>query len=174
MNGCSGMTSRVKINYFDLSDESSLDIYHVASMILDLVEGNYQTTSEYLKSRINHSLVLLGIKEKIKSTRHAEYPNLIDDLINGKLTLNTEALSLFRGVMEWDPKYPDLAANFKTLDDLKVNINATKQFLSKINYQFLINYFKFLDESIIEKSIPFSELIKLGLPNPAPFDDGEY
>jgi hypothetical protein len=174
MIGCSGVNTRTDINYFSSTPDSKIDIYSLTSTILDLIEGKYETTYDYMRDRIIYSIESLGLDQKIQNTRHIEYPSLISDLLDGDIQLVTMPLPLFKGVFEFDPKYADLNAHYLTGNKLKGEITKVNLLLSSINFEFLINYFQSVDPNIADKSITLSDLMNLGLPNPAPIDDGDF
>lgn len=174
MIGCSGVKNRTEINYFSSNLNSRIDIYSLTSTILDLVEGEYETTFDYLKKRIIYSLKALGLDQKIQNASHAEYPNLISDLLNSNIRLVTTPLPIFKDVFEFDPNCADLNAHYLTVNKLKKEITKVNLLLSSINFEFLINYFQSVDPNILEKSILLSDLINLGLINPAPIDHGDF
>jgi hypothetical protein len=174
MIGCSGMYPRIDINYFSSTPDSKIDIYSLTSTILDLIEGKYETTYDYMKDRIIYSIKSLDLEQKIQNTRHIEYPSLISDLIDGNIQLVTTPLPLFKGVLEFDSELADLNAHYLTENKLKTEISKVNSLLSSINFEFLINYFQSVDPNIADKSITLSDLMNLGLPNPAPVDDGDF
>ena len=174
MIGRSGVSPRSDINYFSSTPDSKIDIYSLTSTILDLIEGNYETTYDYLRDRIIYSIKALGLDQKIQSAPHIEYPNLISDLLDGNIQFVAIPLQLFKGVLEFDPKYADLNAHHLTVNKLNKEVTKVNLLLSSINFEFLINYFQSVDPNIAGKSITLSDLMNLGLPNPAPIDDGDF
>ena len=174
MIGCSGMYPRIDINYFSSTPDSKIDIYSLTSTILDFIEGKYETTYDYMKDRILYSIKSLGLDQKIQSAPHIKYPNLISDLLDENIQFVAIPLQLFKGVLEFDPKYADLNAHYLTVNKLKKEVTKVNLLLSSINFEFLINYFQSVDPNIAGKSITLSDLMNLGLPNPAPLDDGDF
>lgn len=164
---------RILQTYSDENPESILDISCLINSILDLIEFKSGLEDDYLKTRIKLMLECFGLQDKINLHSHIER-TLLDDLIERRTQLEIKGLSRLQGILEVDLGIADVAAAYKTLTQESARAEAISAELSELNYSFLLNYFKELDNGIEQASCKLSDLTSRGLATQPIWDQEEW
>jgi hypothetical protein len=150
-------------NYFDETPDTIISINDLINTCLDIIEAKTEIDAGYLKKRVSLAFELLGIKELIELKSHNN-KSFLQDLLDGRISLETTGLSSFQGYLEVNLDDVDVAAGYKTVIENSKEIKELEELLSNLNYSLILNYLHNLDPDIQKRSVKLKNLIDLGLP----------